>query len=113
MKSNLIIHLISVCFFTNFITASSFATRNYENETSPYCALLKNGKIILTVDGKQVYADVKLSKGAKVTTEGIVIYPDGSRMILKNGECIDKEGNVMDFSGTKTRKLKNDKTKEL
>jgi|GEM_PF-6764930 len=55
-----------------------------------YCAILLNGKIRLAVDGKQVYTDIKLSLRRKITIEGVLIYPDGSKIFLKNGECVNQ-----------------------
>jgi hypothetical protein len=92
--------------------AATYGIGQHSKKDISYCALLKDGQITLTADGKQVYADVKLEKGIKITTDGTVIYPNGFKVILKNGECVDRDGNITEFSNTKNKK-QDAKTKML
>lgn len=112
MTPKLILITICIYFSEGILAAPHIRVQNKKDDVS-YCALLMSGKIILTADGKQVYSDVKLKKGIKLTTGGIVIYPNGSKIVLKNGECIDREGNITDLSNTKRNKVKDNDTIEL
>ena len=112
MTRKLILIAICICFSEGFLTATHIHVQNKKDNVT-YCALLMSGKIILTADGKQVYSDVKLQKGIKLPTGGIVIYPNGSKVILKNGECIDREGNITDLSNVRRKKVEDNNTMEL
>lgn len=111
VMKKIIAFALSICFSAEVLPAR-MSVQDKKDDVS-YCALLKSGKIILTADGKQVYSEVKLQKGIKLTTGGIVIYPNGSKIVLKNGECIDREGNITDLSNTKKKKGKDNNTMEL
>jgi hypothetical protein len=64
-------------------------------KTMMYCATLIDGKIILMDQNqKPTTLEVTLTDGTKITTDAIVIKKDGTRMPLKNGECIDTKGNI-------------------
>src|SRR5437016_5965600 len=56
------------------------------NKKAMYCAALLDGKMVMRFDGKVLTADVTLPNGTKITTDGTIIT-------LRNGECVDKNGN--------------------
>lgn len=72
------------------------------NKTNPatnpkegkYCLVLKEGKPTVILDGRILTDDVKLTDGSKLTVTGGVVKRDGSRLVLKNGDCIDKHGSL-------------------
>jgi uncharacterized protein DUF6799 len=113
MKRKLILVATSICFLAGLVSARQKNFQNDKKNDICYCALLKSGKMTLMADGKQLYANVKLDKGIKITIDGTVIYPNGDRVVLKNGECVNQEGNIVDFSNPKDKKAQNDKTKTL
>src|SRR5438093_8855561 len=75
-------------------TAKKFQPQNQSTNDSKYCAMLKDGKMTLMSEGKTVNAEINLSNGTKVSMEGTVTKSDGTKIVLENGECIDKDGNV-------------------
>jgi len=63
----------------------------FQNEDK-YCAKLKDGKITVVHEGSPIAADVMLSNGTKIKSDGTIINKDGTSFILKEGECVDKSG---------------------
>ena len=112
MKRKLILVVTGICLFAELVFGRQESFQNKKDDIC-YCALLKNGKMTLMCDGKQVYADIKLEKGIKVMIDGTVIFPNGVKVILKNGECVNKEGNIIDLSNTKSKKVQDNKTRML
>lgn len=67
-----------------------------------YCAMLKDGRMVLMQDNMPVSAEVSLNDGSKVTTTGIVIRKNGTVVVLNDGDCIDKEGNINNIIAPQT-----------
>ena len=84
-------------------------TQNESRNNEAYCALLKDGKIMLLAEGKQVNSDVKLANGTIVKADGTVHKSDKTNIFLKNGDCIDQDGNIIPASKIESEK---DKMKE-
>lgn len=63
-------------------------------EMGKFCTVLKNGAMKLEKDGVIATKEITLRDGSKITKEGTVVRQDGSNIILKNGECIDMDGNI-------------------
>jgi hypothetical protein len=62
---------------------------------STYCLVLKDGLPALTSnDGKEIYNDVLLTNGTKITPNGNVTKKDGTQMVLKEGECVSSSGEI-------------------
>ena len=112
MKQKLVLIAICICFSKGIPAPPQVRSQDKKDDVS-YCAILMSGKIIVTANGKPVYNIVKLEKGIRLTTGGMVIYPNGIKIFLKNGECIDREGNITDISNTKKKKGKDPDTMEL
>lgn len=94
-----LIVLIITCIFTSGVFAQDYQNDKMQNQnqnTPAYCAMLKDGKMILMADGKQMNGDVKLNNGTKITPDAVVVKKDGTQTVLKNGECVDKDGNIVD-----------------
>ena len=71
-----------------------------------YCAMLKDGKMVLMKDNAPVAAEILLKDGSSVSKDGSIRRKDGTKISLSNGDCVDSEGNVL------PRKVKSEK-KEL
>lgn len=65
-----------------------------KTETGKFCSVLKEGSMKLVKDGIVTNKEITLRDGSKITREGTVHRKDGSNIILKNGECIDMDGNI-------------------
>lgn len=65
-----------------------------KKETGKFCSVLKEGSMTLVKDGIVANKEITLRDGSKLTKEGTVRRKDGSNVVLKNGECIDMDGNI-------------------
>jgi hypothetical protein len=92
---------------TTFIIASIFSLNILAGDTAnhpdKYCARIEDGKKVVMHQGKVITADVILSNGTKIQTDGIVIRPEGIRVTLEAGECIDKDGIIAEEKDKKDK----------
>lgn len=86
--------LIAAC----TLTYSAVAGNPTNDHSDKYCAKTKNGKLTIMHEGKELTSETTLSNGTRVSMDGTVTKADGSTMMLKEGECLDLEGKVMDKS---------------
>src|SRR5205823_4448128 len=77
-----------------------------------YCTSMKDGKLIVMNENKELTSDVTLANGAKITTSAILVKNDGSRVALKNDECVDKDGNVVRKEDMKKEDMKKEQPKK-
>ena len=66
-----------------------------------YCASTRDGNIIVMNGKTELVVNMTLENGTTITTDGYVIKKDGTKTALKDGDCVDKNGNVIQ---SKTRK---------
>jgi hypothetical protein len=101
-----VIVLITVCIFSlNAMAQDNQKMQKQDQRTVKYCAKLKDGKITMMQDKNELTADVNLANGTTIKTDGTVITSDGSQTILRNGECVDNSGNMINpKSGDKMQK---------
>jgi len=91
-----IIFVIAAGILAECAMAQSANTMQNDSQISAtYCAMLKDGKMMLMAEGKQVNNEVKLANGTIVKTDGTVEKSDKTKIALKNGECIDQDGNIL------------------
>jgi predicted mannosyl-3-phosphoglycerate phosphatase (HAD superfamily) len=65
-----------------------------------YCSELRDtGVIVIVRAGKEITEDVTLANGTTLKMNGVVAKKDGTSFILKNGECIDTLGNLIQAMG--------------
>lgn len=65
-----------------------------------YCSELRDsGVIVIVRGGKEIMEDVVLANGVTLKLNGVVAKKDGTSFILKNGECIDTLGNLIQAMG--------------
>jgi hypothetical protein len=57
-----------------------------------YCGRMVDGKMTVVYHGAAITSDVKLDDGTVLKPDGNVLRPDGSTFVLKDGECIAKDG---------------------
>ena len=70
--------------------------KQHEGKTvSTYCAMLKDGKLLLIAEGKEIYADINFSNGTILKANCTVEKSDQTTITLKNGDCVDQEGNII------------------
>ena len=86
---------IAACAYVLIAFAPKFEDRDNKAWKDKYCASLKNGEIIVMNGKSELFVDVTLENGTKITMDGYVIKPDGTKTALKSGECVDKDGNIV------------------
>ena len=89
-----LVNIISICFlFSNLMFAQSNDPKEVSNKQ--YCAMLRDGIMKVQIDGVYLTADVSLSNGNIITTDGMVIKREGGQIVLNNGECVDYLGHLI------------------
>ena len=60
------------------------------------CCMAKDGKMMYQQDGKMtpMEKDMTMENGTLCTTTGECIMKDGSKMKMKEGDCVDMNGNM-------------------
>ncbi len=95
MKSLQILFLI-VC-----LSASAFGQEKNAVKPPPdpdetsYCALLKDGALIVVAEGKQVYQDIKLNGGFVIKSNAMLVNDEGKETPLMNGDCVRMDGKII------------------
>lgn len=88
-----IVFAMTICLIsTTIISAKAISTLDEHGDK--YCAKMKNGKLTMMHEGKELTADVTLDNGTRIKTDGTVVKKDGTKMTLKKGECVDREGKM-------------------
>jgi hypothetical protein len=91
---------------------NNYGTQSEKPKNTSYCAMLKDGKMMLMAEGKQVFNDVRLANGTEIKTDGTVIKADKSEAVLKNGDCIDQDGHIIPFDKKAMQENKEGKENE-
>ncbi len=83
-----------------FITATTFFSvygnsEKRDESTDRYCARIKDGKKIVMHNGIRMNKDITLSNGTRILTDGTIVKLNGARATLTSGECMTKEGIIM------------------
>ncbi len=87
---------LMVVIAATMLSASVFAGGAGKNHPNKYCTRMENGKLVVVHEGKTLNSDVTLSNGTVIKTDGTVVKKDGTTTMLKEGECVDKDGTVME-----------------
>jgi hypothetical protein len=66
----------------------------YAPAEGKYCVQEMGTRAAVFLDEKTVARSVKLENGTTLTPYGILIKKDNTHIILKEGECVDKAGNI-------------------
>jgi cytoskeletal protein RodZ len=69
--------------------------------------MMKNGKLMSEKNGTNtdVTNDVTLSNGTTITTDGKVTWKNGKSQTLQNGEMVDMNGKIHNWSSSSTHKM--------
>lgn len=78
-----------------------------------YCAKLKDGRVVMVSGQREIFNDITLSNGTKIKTEGPVVEKkDGTTKTLKEGECVDAQGNLVKTKSDDKFKKDDDKIRK-
>lgn len=86
---------ITIVFCIIAITAKSqnSNSKSIEN-TKIYCAKMKDGITSVVYQGNPITSDVLLENGITLKTDGTIVTNDGTRTVLKDGQCIGQDGTT-------------------
>ncbi len=59
-----------------------------------YCVAKMDGRMILTTNGRTQNTDVTLKDGSLLRINGSLLKKDGTKVSLKEDQCIDLDGNI-------------------
>jgi hypothetical protein len=94
MKSKILLITIGI-YSLNAFSQITDTTGNLEQEKNgKYCAILKDGIMMLMRNELPTTTLVILRDGSTVTIDGNILRSDGINIVLKNGECIDMNGHI-------------------
>jgi hypothetical protein len=81
-------------FIASFVLglALSLSTGYMIKQDDRYCGKMVDGRMTVVHNGETITSDVKLDDGTVLKPDGNIMHPDGSSDILKDGECIGKDG---------------------
>ena len=87
-----------------FLTASIFSLSMLTAGNDPvsgdkYCAKIKDGKLTVMYQGYPLTSSITLNDGS-------IIKKDGSTVLLREHQCVDKDGKIVNENGAKTMKRK-------
>jgi hypothetical protein len=79
------------------VTHKSVATSYSTHKARPDGVMLVDGKVMVIKNGKmaKLEGEMYLKNGTKVTPDGMCVDKTGTSMILKPGEHLDMEGNMV------------------
>lgn len=90
----LIVILAAVIFSLGSFAQSAAMANPGPKAIKKYCAMEKEGKIVVMVDKKEITKDVTLENGTVIKPNGTITKKDGTTSELKKGECINPEGKI-------------------
>lgn len=95
-----IFFILSTVIFSIHITAKDI---HYILKEHPdkYCVKMQDGRLTVVHEGSAINSDVTLSNGIIIQIDGTILKKDGSKVELKEGECIDKDGKVTEENSKK------------
>lgn len=78
--------------------AFSFCLQGFDDpkkkEVDKYCARMKDGMMRVMYQNEAITTTIVLHDGTQIKTDGTVVKKDGTLYVLKEGECVDKDGNI-------------------
>ncbi len=85
----LVVGLLSVVFAYHV-----YADDGGRKQGERYCAKMKDGMMRVVFQEEPIRVNIMLPDGTQIKTDGTVIKKDGTLHVLKEGEYVDKEGNI-------------------
>ncbi len=98
VTNKIIMKKLILILFVWFCSLGLAAQNKKNKKHSPdfsYCMIVKGDEQVLTQNGTEIKEDVKLKNGDRLSAEGRVRRTDGTEIKLKEGECINNNGEVI------------------
>jgi lipopolysaccharide assembly outer membrane protein LptD (OstA) len=88
------IKLLAVIILTLSFVSTAFTD---DKDMAKDHIMMKDGKVMMIMQGKSMAADkeLTLSNGTKVTVDGNVTMKDGTKMMMKEGDMMTMDGEMM------------------
>jgi hypothetical protein len=82
-----------------------------QDTTGVYCATMKGDNVVISGEKENQVADSKkLPNGSVLYSDGVMKRKDGSYYLLKEGECVNKDGDVLHKDEPRTKDEPKDKS---
>ncbi|HYG50137.1 MAG TPA: DUF6799 domain-containing protein [Flavobacteriales bacterium] len=94
-------------FFATLLAVASLAVLPAENDSAhgnKYCAKMKDGVLRVMHEGTIVNSTVTLNNGTVLHADGQIVYKNGTRKQLEAGQCISRDGKIMNKDNNKKSK---------
>ena len=77
------------------VNVFNFNENKADRNPEYYCANLNDGIIEIVYNENVIKSEVTLENGTIIRVDGTVALKDGSTFNLKDGQCVDKYGNLI------------------
>jgi hypothetical protein len=79
-------------------TKATRATNAPETKAAAYCVHARTDNIIMVIkpNGTMLTRKLKFRDGKQLLVNGTIVEKNGTKKILQNGVCLDKDGNISD-----------------
>ncbi len=67
----------------------------FNTNEDKYCVTVKDSQSIITLNNKPVTIDIPLADGSILSPNGVLLKKNGTKVTLRNGECIDPKGKIL------------------
>src|SRR5687767_7062089 len=69
-------------------------TKTKAKKDNGYCAQYRNNKVVIVKQNAVINSEVTLADGITLGPDAILKKPDGTKVLMTVGECVDQNGNV-------------------
>lgn len=112
MKGRIAILILSCVIFTGSFAQES--PKDYSNMTKPgvmFCGMQKGNRLVVVQENKVITKDVILDNGLTVKRDGSVLKNKEKMFKLKDGDCINSNGDMVTTSAEE-REIKSNASPE-
>lgn len=90
--------MVLFCCMAFAAKAQTTKTGNTESNAPAYCVHARTDNIIMVIkpNGTMLTRKLKFRDGKQLLVNGTIVEKNGTKKILQNGVCLDKDGNISD-----------------
>lgn len=81
----------------------------FGQQSEEYCAREKDGRVVIVSGQREISNDITLANGTKIKSDGTLKQKSGTTKTLKDGDCVDAQGNVVKSKSRDKDRMKNDR----
>ena len=88
---------------TALIFSFGATAHNSKEHPEKYCAKMEGGKKVIMHQGSIITTEATLNNGTRIQPDGTILKKDGTKITLKEGECISQDGVIAIENEKKTK----------